>query len=483
MNECKLFVQRIGLIGVAQLFTSLSGIILLPILTKNLSIEDYGIWAQINTTIGIFPGAVMLGLPYALVRFLPALKKKEEIQETFYSVFFVVLLTSGIGSFLIYLFSGKIASILFDNNDIIVKLLALIAFVECLNNLFIGYLRAKQQIKKYSSIVLLKTTFQIFLVYSLVISGEGILGASLGFLITSFLALIIIMYFVISDVGFRIPEFKNVKEYLNFGIPTVPGNFSNWIVNSSDRYVIGILLGTASVGYYSPGYSLGNLISIFITPLSFLLPSVLSQKYDMNYHEEAKKILSYSLKYYLTVSIPSVFGLSLLSESILSVLSTQEIASEGHLITPFIAISNLFFGLFTIFVQIIILEKKTKMSGKIWILAGFVNLGLNFLFVPYFGIVGAAITTLIAFSLALILVVFYSLRSFTFYMKPMFILKCFFASTVMSSLIIWLKPSGLTNIIYTIALCATVYFLILNLLGGFEKEEIHFVKKLLCVDF
>ncbi len=47
---------------------------------------------------------------------------------------------------------------------------------------------------------------------------------------TSFLALIITMYFVISEIGFRIPKFKNVKGYLSFGIPTVPGNFSSWIV-------------------------------------------------------------------------------------------------------------------------------------------------------------------------------------------------------------------------------------------------------------
>ena len=48
MSEYKLFTQRIGLIGITNLLVSLSGIILLPILTKNIPIEEYGVWVQIG---------------------------------------------------------------------------------------------------------------------------------------------------------------------------------------------------------------------------------------------------------------------------------------------------------------------------------------------------------------------------------------------------------------------------------------------------
>ena len=48
MNDHKLFTQRIGLIGLTNLLISLSGIILLPILTKTLPIEEYGVWVQIS---------------------------------------------------------------------------------------------------------------------------------------------------------------------------------------------------------------------------------------------------------------------------------------------------------------------------------------------------------------------------------------------------------------------------------------------------
>ena len=116
------------------------------------------------------------------------------------------------------------------------------------------------------------------------------------------------------------------------------------MVDFSDRYVIGILIGTAFVGYYSPGYTLGNIILMFLAPFTFLLASLLSLYYDQNKIEEVELHLKYSLKYFLLIAIPAVFGLSILSKPLLTVLSTPEIAQNGYLITPIVAIGALIFG-------------------------------------------------------------------------------------------------------------------------------------------
>ncbi|AKB18823.1 flippase [Methanosarcina sp. WWM596] len=471
MAEYKLFLHRVGLVAIVQLFTSLSGIILLPILAKNLLIEEYGIWAQVMVTIGIFPGIVMFGLPYTMVRFLSGLKTQEDIQETFYSIFFLVVFTSGIASLLFFIFSETIASILFDKNVFVVKILSLIVFIECLNSLFTNYLRARQRIKSYSLCIFFKTTIQISIVSFFVIMGYGISGAITGVLITQIVLFCYIFRQIILDIGIRPPKFKNMKEYLKFGVPTVPGNFSSWIVNSSDRYVIGILLGTASVGYYSPGYTLGNIISMFFAPLSFLLPVTLSKSYDENDLEEVIKILSYSFKYLMTIAIPATFGISILSKPILTILSTPEIASQGYLITPFVALGALLLGVYGIIVQVLVLEKRTLITGKIWIIAAILNLLLNFVFIPYFGIVGAAITTLIAFTISLILTMHYSFKFLKFDVNLEFILKSVVSSILMSYIIYLLNPEGLISILLTIGVCASVYFIVLYSLKGFDKNE------------
>jgi O-antigen/teichoic acid export membrane protein len=479
MAEYKILLQRVGLIGVTQLLVSLSGIILLPILTKNLPIEEYGMWTQVMVTVGLFPGLAMLGLPYTMVRFLPSFKNLEDIQETFYSIFSLCVVTSGIISSLIYIFSRIIASALFDNNIFLVKVLSLIVFLECLNNLCINYLRARQRIKKYSLVILLRTLFQISIVSFLVLMGKGIFGAITGLLITNFILFLFTLYLIISEIGTLRPKFKNIKKYLDFGIPTVPGNFSSWIVDSSDRYVIGILLGTASVGYYSPGYALGTLVGMFFAPSSLLFTATLSKYYDEYNMEEVIKILGLSLKYLMAISIPATFGIAFLSKPILTILSTQEIASQGYLITPFVALSTLLLGISGVISEILSLEKKTTISGKIWIIASILNLSLNFVLIPYIGILGAAITTLIAFTVVLILITYYSFKLFKFDIDLTFILKSTVSSVLMSTIIIVLSPEGLSNVLYTIGICILVYILVLFLLKGLNKQDLKFLRQLI----
>ncbi len=481
MNKYKLLAQKTGLIGVTNLFVSLGGIVLVPILTKNIPIEEYGIWVQISVTIGLIPAVVMLGLPYTMVRFLAAAKKKEEIQEGFYSIAFIVLFTSVIASFLLFLFSKTLAESLFDNNITIARILSLIVFIECLNGLLLAFFRTFQQIKRYSIFLFIRTYLNVVLVALFVLSGYGIFGAVISLSISNFLVFLIMASLIISEIGIRIPKFINIREYLAFGLPTVPGIISSWVVNSSDRYIISIFLGTVFVGYYSPGYALGNIITMFIAPLVFMLPAILSKYYDENNMKEVKTILRYSLKYFLLLAIPSAFGLSLLSKPMLMILSTPKIALQGYLITPFIALSALLFGAFAVIAQGLYLAKRTDIGGKIWIIAAISNFGLNIVFIPYMGIIGAAITTLIAFTLIFILATYYSFKYLTFDIDFGFILKSVFASIVMSLVIIKWSPVGKLNILILIGVCTVVYVTILLLLKGVKKEEIKFFRELFRV--
>jgi Membrane protein involved in the export of O-antigen and teichoic acid len=476
MDRYKKFAQRVGLVGLTNLIISLSNIILLPILTKNLPIEEYGIWNQLMITVGIVPSAVLLGLPNTMNRFIPSLKTREETQETFYSIFSVIIVLSVIISILIYIFSKEIANSLFGNNVQVVKVLSIVVFIECLLNLFINYFMATQQIKKYSLLLSMQTLLNIIFVSFYVRRGEGVYGALLGFTIRGVLILFIMFMIITSDIGFKVPTFLKFKDYLKFGLPTVPGSLSTWIVNSSDRYVINFLLGATFVGLYSPGYVLGNTITMFLAPITFILPPTISRYYDEGNLGEVRTMLSYSMKYFMLIAIPSAFGLSLLSKSLLTILSTTEIASEGYLITPFTAISSIFFGMYAIIAQVCIMEKKTKIIGKIWTIAALINLILNFILVPKIGILGAAITTLIAFVFSFISSQHYCSKLFNFDMNGGFIVKSIFASFLMSLVIIVMKPESIYNIVFTIGICAIVYSTVILLLKGIEKREIRYLK-------
>jgi O-antigen/teichoic acid export membrane protein len=479
MSQRELLAKRIGLVGIVNLLFELNGLVLLPILTKNLSISDYGMWAQITVTTNLLSAVILLGLPFSMVRFMASECDIKNIRETFYSISAVTALMGLLAAIAIFGLSKPLAAALFNGNVAVVMWLSLIVFVECLNSTVLNYFRARQEMKKYASLSLLRTLLSISLVSYLVLQGLGIYGAAAGLFLTAALSLAFASALVISEIGVAIPTFKNLKDYISFGMPTVPGNLSSWVVNSSDRYIIGLLLGSAAVGYYNPGYTLGNIIAVFITPISIMLPAALSKHYDGQEVDEVRRILCFSLKYFLALAIPSVFGLAILSKPILEAVATPGIAANGHLVTPLVALGALFLGAYAIASQVIILEKKTALTGSVWVVAAVMNLGLNFVLLPYAGIIGAAVSTLASFVFAFYATARYARRYIEFNFDLGFISKSVLASMVMSAFLLWLGPSGARGLIAAVGAGALIYFSVLMLLRGLDRSEIDFFKGLI----
>ena len=472
------FAKDVLIIGIASILTSLSGIILLPLITKTLGAHDYGIWAQFGVTLSLIGAFTGLGLPYAMTRFLPAKTNKEEIQEEFYSVFFLVPLVTLVVSIILIVFADFIAAVLFEGDTNIVRITALVILASAFISPCMSFLRSFRQMKRHSIFTVAHTYGKIGLIAYLVLNGYGVLSMVLAVLAISVITFLALFFSIKRQIGIKRPHFSRIREYLNFSLPTIPGSISAWVVSSSDRYVIGYFLGAASVGVYSAGYSLGNAVLMAAGVLAFVLPPTLSKLYDEGRMDEVKTHLSYSLKYLLALAIPFVFGAAILAGPVLNLFSTPEIASQGYLILPIVALSTLFSAIYVPITHIIVLAKKTRITGAIWIVCALVNLGLNILVVPRLGILGAAITTLIAYALALALTTYYALKEFKFSIDRRFIIKSLIASAVMY-LVIWaISPQGNVATILTIVAGTAIYGVALLLLKGFNKEEFRFFKGL-----
>ncbi len=472
------FAKDVLVIGVTHILIALSGIILLPLLTKTLGAHDYGVWAQVQVTISLVLGFVVLGLPIAMTRFLAAKTNKDEIQEEFYSVFVLVLGTTLIVSFGLIVFAAPIAEAFFEGATEVFRITALIILVWSLDIVFLGLFRTFRQMKKYSIFITADIYGQIGLIAYLVLNGYGILSIVLAVLATRVVIFFILFFLIKRQIGIRSPRFSRTREYLSFGLPTIPGNIAAWVVTSSDRYVIGYFLGAASVGVYSAGYVLASIPFRAAAILGFVLPPTLAKLYDEGRMNEVKIHLRYSLKYFLALAIPFVFGAAILAEPTLRLFSTAEMASRGYLVVPLVALSILFYGTYVVIAQILLIAKKTKIMGLVWIMAAVVNLGLNIIAVPRLGILGAAITTLVAYSLALGIGSYYASKEFKFTIDWQFIIKSLIASAIMS-LVVWLMPpqSNIATII-TVIVGVAVYGAAIFLLRGFTKEEFKFFKEL-----
>ena len=481
MTEYKLFAQRVGLVGITNLIFSLRGLILIPILTKTLGADAYGIWSVIMVTISLLSPLALLGLTSAMIRFLAAEKDKRKIQEGFYSVIFVVFFAGLILSLIVFLLADSFAiTILKDiSAATLIKLASFVILLQALDLASLEFFRAFGKMKKYSGLMLLQTITEVGFVAYFVLSGFGLFGAVVSLLISRGIVLLIGASFIFKEIGFRLPKFYGLGDYLKFGLPLVPTAMLGWITASSDRYLIGFFSSSQMVGIYSAAYNIGAIIGFFGAPLQIILFPVISKLYEEGKEQEMKTYLAYSLKYFLLFTIPSLFGLSILSRQLLLIMTRPEFVAQGLLILPIVAMGAIFSGLHgAIFAWILVVAKRTRLIFVLVSFSAVINLFLNILFIPVYGIIAAAITTLIAYVILFSMTIYFSREYIKFGIPYDFMGKSVLASLVMSLVIYWINPVGVLYVGLMILVGAGVYFGVLVLMKGFGKEEVEFIKSI-----
>ncbi|MDP3883010.1 MAG: flippase [Candidatus Staskawiczbacteria bacterium] len=477
MSSYLKFAKHTFIIGALNALGTAQSLVFLPIITKILGVEDYGVWTQLKITLGLLVPFSFLGLNDAIVRFLPSAKSEAEAREGVYSSLFVISGVALIFALFLIIFSGPL-SLFFRFDPIFVKLLSVIIIFEALSAALFNVIQARREIGKYFLFMISKIFGEAGLIIGAIMLGWGLYGAVFAFLFIRIIFFLILFVYVIRKISIKIPDFSMLKDYLRFGMPTLINNISYPVVTSADRYVIGFFLGIAFVGYYAPAYSLGMLLTFFLIPVNFMLLIVLPKLFDEKNINEVKNYLSNSLKYYSLIMIPSVFGVSILSRQLLIILSTKEIADNAYFVVPFIAVSIFVFGITCFFSQILLLSKKTKLISVIWGVAALLNLILNIIFIPKFGIIAAAITTLMSYSCALILAWHFSLKELKINIDWSFMSKITASSVLMSLLVAWFYPLGLVQVALAIILGVFVYGFLVFLFKCVGKKEIIFLKNL-----
>jgi len=475
MAEYRKFTKEVGLIGFTEAFLKIRGLILIPILTKTLGVYQYGIWAQILVTISLLTPLAMLGLSPTVVRFLAGEKEKEKIREDFLSVVAVVIFMGLLLSVILFYSSDFLASTVFGdiNASYFIKVASLLILISALDEIMLTYFRTFMQIKTYSGLTLLKSFGELGLIVCLLFSGSGLLGAIIALLIVRGVTFAIAFSLIISQIGFKLPNFSALKPYLRYGMPLTPNAMTLWIIHSSDRYIIGYFIGTVAVGIYSAAYAMSNLILFFLTPIQFILFPTISKLYEEKKTGEVRNYLRYSLKYFLIFAVPSAFGLSALARPLLRILTTSEFVS-GSIVIPFVAFGIVTFGIFQIFINLIHLAKKTELNLILLGTSACSNIILNIILIPCIGILGAAIATLISYAVLALLTVFVSFKYLKFDIDWSFIVKSIVASIAMALLILKLNPIGVFQVLASIGFGAVVYFILIILLKGVTKTELKF---------
>ena len=474
------FARDVGLIGIVQILTNLSNFLLLPIITKTLGTYDFGLWTQINISVSLIAPLALMGLSMGLVRFLSSEIDKEIIKEAVYSILFFVSMSGLLASFLLYILAEPLATFGFKDPDAayLIKAGSLLILVNVIEPVSLYYFRVFRQIKKFSYFTLFEAFGKLFFILVLLKMGYGLLGVIAATLLVQGVITLIAVLIIIAQIGFVIPRFTYIREYLQFSLPLTPNTLVRWITESSDRYLVTYFLGLNSVGIYSAACSFGSLIQLFVNPLQLILFPELSKLYDENKMDEVRIYMSHSLRYFLIISIPAVFGLSAFAKPLLGIFTTEDFLS-GWFVIPVIAFSGLLAGIVQIFVNTLLIVKKTKVSTYINFAAAVLNVLFNLLLIPLVGIVGAALSTLFSYFFMAILCTHLSLKYFKhdFYFRD--IAKSILSSVAMYFFVSCFDILSIYKLFEVAGLGVLVYLYVMFLLEGFSDHELSLIKKYL----
>jgi O-antigen/teichoic acid export membrane protein len=474
------FARDVGLIGTVQVLTNLSSFLLIPIIAKSLGTYDYGLWAQISITISLISPIALMGLSMSLVRFLSSEREKETIKESVYSILFFVTISGLLASFVLYSFAKPLAT--FGFNDpaatYFIKAGSLLILLNVIEPVSLFYFRVFRQIKLFSFFTIIEAFGKLIFILVLLKMGYGLLGVITATLAVQGVIILIAFLIIVSQIGFVIPQFTYLKKYLQYSLPLIPYTLLRWVSESSDRYLVTYFLGLKSVGIYSAAYSFGNLIQFLVNPLQIILLPELSKLYDENKIDEVENYMSHSLRYFLLLSLPAVFGLSALAKPLLSIFTTKDFLS-GWIVIPIIALSGLLAGISQIFINTLFIVKKTKVPTYINIVVAILNVLVNLVLIPLTGIVGAAISTLLAYFFMTLLCIYMSLKYFKHKFHYLDIAKIILSSTIMYFFVSRFESLTILELIEVAGMGVLVYLSAFFLLGGFSGNELSLIKKYL----
>jgi O-antigen/teichoic acid export membrane protein len=472
------FARDVGFIAIVQVLTSLGTFFLLPIITKTLGAYDYGLWAQINITVSLISPLALMGLSMGFVRFLSSETDEKIIKEAVYSILFLVTVSGLLASLLLYIAAEPLATFGFRDPEATyyIQIGSFLILSNVIESISLIYFRVFRQIKRFSYLTLFEASAKLLFILVLLKLQYGLFGVIAATLIIQGLIFIISTLIIILQMGFFIPKFTHIKEYLRFSLPLTPTALIRWVTESSDRYLVTYFLGLGSVGVYSAACSIGNLIQLLVSPLQLILLPEISKLFDENKIDQVRIYMSHSLRYFLLITIPAVFGISALAKPLLGVFTTEDFLS-GWFVIPIIALSGLLAGIFQIFVNVIFLVKETRYITYINIVAAVSNVLLNLLLIPSIGIGGAAISTLISYFLMIVLCIYVSMKHFVFHLYLYDIVKSIFSSIVMYLFVSHFIISNIYELFGIAVMGIVVYIFLMFITGGFSKQEISLVKR------
>lgn len=453
----------------AEAVTKGVGFLLIPVKTRILIPFDYGILAVFSSTVQIITLFFNLGTYGSVNRYYH--EKTDDFKN------YLKTITAFISGINILFIIGVILLSTVLGNAInlsrnIIMIAAIVSFANVPVSLYLAYLNGAGKSKSFSAMSITKFFLYsaLSITWMLMLDEKRYLGGVYSLLIVNSSFALFVYYRIFISMQGTLKKFKQHISYaLKFGIPLLPHTFSGVMLAYFDRIIINQIVGSAETGLYSFAYNIGMLMFVVIIAFN----RSWNPFFYANMNKEKFRAINSHAQSNFNIIILIAGLLILFSGEIVKIMAASRYhASMG--IIPVIMLSYVFVYLYYLFVNFSFFQRKTHVISINTLIAGSVNIALNYLLIPRFGYFVAAYTTLASYMLLLLLHYIYV----TLFLKYRIIklgpllLKTLYLM-LLTSLFMFLKEN-----IGQYALLLIIKFIILGMLFSaiYYKRVLHWIR-------
>jgi O-antigen/teichoic acid export membrane protein len=401
--------------GLANVLQSASGLFLLPILTAELTAEDFGAYSLILLVSSIASAVFYVGMTSALPRSYFDYNTPLTRRKIFTTALVILSIGALLQTVIGYAFSLEIAESFIGNPKYSIDVAcgfgaAAISFVNF-------YLFSHFRLNKKSVASLLFSVFSLALTIALTIYNldqtPGSLTAVFEAIIFAQLAICIFFIIVYGSEALTFGIVKDeISKLMRLGSAHIFTSVLGLLVESIDRVMINRYLGLSEVGYYFSALRVSLLINIILTVPFALIWQPMMVEYRYNYN--IKKLFSTAFSIYLMIGGLIVILSSLFATDFLPLLIKSGVNSSVVYVFILCMVGQLFYSLPVFFSAGLTYERKYHLLSYAYIAVGVVKILASMALVPLFGLAGAAFTSLIACACLPFFAYFVSKKYFSF---------------------------------------------------------------------
>jgi O-antigen/teichoic acid export membrane protein len=395
-GQLKRLGKQSAIYGLGGLVPRILAVLLLPLYTHYLSKSDYGQIETLVALVTVLTIVLRFGISSAFFRFYFDTDDHAGRRLVLRTSFWFTMATATFGLVAVVALATPISQALFGEPDAanLVRASAVALWAqmnyEQLASLFRVEERAVGFVIASLTNVLLTVGGTILLV---VVLDRGPLGVIVGNFTGTLLVYLALLGYRREQLGLQFDR-GLLRRMNHFGMPLVPSALFLWVTNFSDRFFLVKLTDTAEVGLYSVGVRIASAMVLLLTAFRMAWPAF---AYSIKSDEEAKSTYAWVLTYLIVLSTWIATALTLLSPWLVDWLTDPQFASASRVVGP-LAFAAVSFGGFIVLSIGIGRARRTQFNWVITGVAAAVNVTLNLTLIPSYGMMGAAIATVAAYT-------------------------------------------------------------------------------------